>query len=295
MKINNVILAVISVTVCVLMVGGALLPMFSSVTVTDRTFDNSKDALFEMENIEDISSYTFRWDPGNNYCTINDTKLVFPTDVVSYSVVCVTDDLILRYHRTANVIQVVGEVFPTGQYISIVIENNILTLSNGAGTEIVKENPTGYVMVPDGGHFVMKSPTQEAYIFDDTPILGMGLTTIEGAWDVGFSIKGTIDNIAVTQFSGVTTYTVSNIVTDYTVVDGYNNLNKIKAVTFDVANATTEFTGSVDYNYFVVPISVTADLTEPMAEPLRAMFSIIPIMAVAGLVVTGVYVFISRK
>lgn len=296
MDVKNLVMAVVGMVLAAVMIGGALLPSVASATETERTFSNSEESLFYMEKIENLTNYSFSWVHGSKTIVVNDETMTLPTNPNSYTLVCVTDDMAIRFVDNATAMQVIGETLATSGStgIYVTVENGNLTLNNGVAT-ITKDNANGFVIMPTPASHVMKSPNQSAYILTSSELLGMGISSIEGVWNVGFSISGTINNLTVTQYSGTNAYDVKNITTSSSEVRGFVDLINIESISFDVENSTSSYSGSVLYNYFIVPTEVTAELVDKPTNTIISLFSVIPLVAVAGLVMVGIYVFISRK
>lgn len=304
MKTNNIIVGIIGIMICAIMIGGAFLPAVNSVTKTYDTFDNTKNALYEMNAVDNDSNYTFIW-----YADTPDIALVNGESVklASGTILCSIGETSVRFvDGSSKKIQIFGTTdnyavasTDAGATLTISITGGEYTYSSSgiaADFSVTEPIADGYVIVPKGaGSFVMKAPTQGAYVNQDSEIVGMGVTIIGSSWNVGFSGVGTINGIEITQYSGGTNYTIGPVTINYDAVNNYEDLYTITDYQFDVTNPTDSSVTHITYSYFIVPAKVTADLSNPVDEPIRAMLGVLPIVAIAGLVMAGIYVFISRK
>lgn len=305
MKINNIIVGIIGIVICAIMIGGAFLPAVNSVTKTYGTFDNTKDALYEMSAVGNNSNYTFIWNADTPDIALVNGESV---KLTSGTILCSVGGTSVRYIDTPNKrIQIFGSTnnhgvaeTDVGAVLTIQISNGEYVYSSsglpGGDFSVTEPIADGYIIVPKGtGSFVMKAPTQGAYVNSDSKIVGMGITIIGSAWNVGFRGVGTINGIEITQYSGATNYTIGPVTINYDAVNNYEDLYTVIDYQFDITDSSDETVTHLTYNYFIVPAKVTADLTEPVDAPIRAMMGVLPIVAIAGLVMVGIYVFISRK
>lgn len=308
MDVKNLVLAVVGMVLAAVMIGGALLPSIAGALENEKTFSNREDALYDMAHIDENTDYTLIWNASApTIVTVNGET----ADLRSGTIICSMNNWTIRFGSSDNgyYIQPVSTTFDgsinSGLYPTAEVR---LSVSNGEvsyqilntdfSETIRTETVTnGYGIVADGkGDFVMKAPDQNAYVLDSSTIAGIGVTTVDGAWYVGFSATGTVLDLDIMQYSGGVNYTISDEVITSSVVDGYDSLNTILKYEFDVTNPDSLSETHITYNYFIVPAEVTAYITgSGLTAPISALFNAIPLIAIAGLVMTGVYVFISRK
>lgn len=293
---NKITGLIMTVVVSIIAVGSILMPIVDDAAADTKTFDNGKESLYYMEKISDLDDYTFRWEQGAKYVTINGKVVNLPATPNSYSIICVVDSFVLRYVDTASVMQLVGIglTLEGADGFTLTVNDGNLTISNGVDST-TKESPDGYIMSTKGAPYVMKAPEQSAYINKDTPLVGMGVTNLEGVWNIGFSITGTVDNLAVAQYSG-NNYTISNIVSDYAPVDGFVDLYSIDKISFNIYNATTEYSDVVVYNYFIVPAKITVAYSEPRAlNEYSGLVYTIPVIFIVSILALVAFSVIRRS
>lgn len=291
---NKITGLIIAVVVSIIAVGSVLMPIINDAAADTKTFDNVKGSLYYMEKISDLDDYNLKWNKGADYLIINGEQVDLPDTPNSYSMICVADEFILRYIYSLTLMQLVGTSFNTDSDngFEINVANGNLTFTNGVDTKVV-ESPNGFI-ISNKGDYVMKSPTQKAYIKSSSEILGMGITNLEGTWNIGFSITGTVGNLAVYQYSG-NNYTISNIVPDYAPVDRFVDLYSIDKISFDIYNATTEYSDVVVYDYFIVPAKVTVAYSEPTAlNEYSGLVYSIPVITIVSILAMAVFSFSRR-
>lgn len=303
---NKLIQYVVMAAVGVLIFSALLVPIINDATTTEKTFNNSEGALFQVEKFDTDSSYSFEWiytDP--THATINNETVTLS----NATVICATDSFLIRYGQdTSNgyYLQSVGGGL--GAYAS---ETNKTTLTinvNGGSLTSVVSNegstPTsktiaineGYGIVAKG-NYVMKAPTQGAYMLNDSPIVAMGLTALDGVWSNMFQITGTVEGVEVEQISPApATYSISDVEINSVAVAGYEDLSELNSITF-VATQIADTTKVHDctYNYFIVPAEVTADITVTPDDATRAIMGVIPLIVIVGLIAGIVGVIAVRR
>lgn len=297
---NKTIGVIVALMVGVIMVGGVLLPVIDDAASDTKVFDNTKDALFEMVQLDENSNYTLIWRSANpDIVNVNGVD----TAVGSGSIICSLGEFTIRYMDTSSDKRI--QTFGTAQNHSITDATIggvfTLTVSNGScnytitGDEIDTITNTvsitdGYAICPKGaGSFVMKSPDQGAYVFGDSKIVGMGITAIGSAWNVGFSGVGTVNGITVTQYSGGISYTIGDVTIVSDTVNGYNDLHTITSYQFDVTNPSDDTVTHVTYSYFIVPAYVEATKsTAPALGDHAGLVYTIPIVVIVALLAVAV-------
>lgn len=280
-----------------LMVSGVILvafvPIFTEVTATEKTFDNGADALGYVSTITSESDYTFAWTPGDDSISINgETVDLFANGTV----VCKSGSTMVRYTNgyfqcwNPNLITIGGP----DQAFNLSITNGVMTISGEDITTITADMTGGFILASEGD-YVMKSPTQKAYVLKDSSITAMGVTTMTGNVNTAITITGTpmgveVDKIYPTNVD----FTFTDVNISKTEVSGFNDLYQIEKITFTATDENSNTTNCT-YNYFIVPSKVTAEHSVHGDDAFNAIINLIPLLAGVGLLMFGVYYFISRK
>ena len=200
---KKLIPVIIAVSIGVIMVGSVLVPVLNDMAADSSTFDNRKDSLYEMIHVDNNTEYMMEWRAANPTEVIVNGAVA---DVASGTIICSIDNWIIRFglNSLGYYIQPSGGglafLVNSGQNPDAIVR---MSISNGqftytsiiSGSETTKtaEVSDGYAIVADGsGDFVMKSPNQNAYVKSGSKFVGMGVTTIDGAWNVGFCTVGSI-------------------------------------------------------------------------------------------------------
>ena len=296
--------ALIVGVVVALVLAGAVLPVFAETTSAEDTFKN--DGYFYVDKFSETTTLVFE----NSTLKINgeDVALPAPSTTTPYGnsiSVAFTDNGVVRYSPNANILLVRGAfgnhncsalslTFSEGAF------TGTYTSSSNSTTGTLSGTYTELTIIQDTGDSIM-CYTTGSYINGDSVIDGCGFTTLTNNQDyVVIHINGTYDDgvdIGVYgQNDGVTAdYTVSNIDFDVAPVNGYNDLYKLSKITFTVTNEGGTVSDDVTYNIYTVPSEVTAEKTVHPDGALSAMLNLLPLLAVAGLVVGAVVWFIWRK
>ena len=296
---NRIIGLVLALVVGGLLVGGLLIPSIEAMTATEKTYDNTTDALWQVDKLNADSSYEFIWDHTDpTHATVNGETV----NLSNGTVICASDSFLIRYGSGTNGKYL--QTVPSGAFAVSVSETGTnegdvtITAENGTFTAIVEKSETttatttfteAYGIVAKG-NYVMKAPTQSAYMLDESPIFAMGVTTIGGIWYNMFQIVGNIkDGVTITQENpDPATYTISNEEIHYTPVSSGVGLNTLSSITFTATQiADSSIVADCTYNYFIVPATVTAELSQHMDATQIAMFGVISILGIVALVVVA--------
>lgn len=306
METKNMIGKVVGITVALICVAVILMPVLSDATTTEKTFDNTADALWQVDKLDSDSEYVFEWtyeDPTN--ATVNGKTVA----LTNGTLVCAADTFLLRYglDSTGYYLQSVpGSTFNVIVYSAGTNQGN-LTVEASAGTFTATIETTstttstttfteGYGIVADG-EYVMKSPTQEAYVLGDSEIFAMGLTAINSVWYNLFQIEGTVDDgVTVNNIYPEGAYTASDISVNATENEDYLDLYELSSITFLATNAEdSSITKDCTYNYFIVPAEVTAELSQHLSAGEIAIIGAIPVMIIVVIVLMSVGLIVSRR
>lgn len=292
----------ISVVVGVVLVVTMLIPIVSDATATEKTFTN--EGAFYIE-VDPTDTYTVEYDhstePGVVYVNGEKLNVTFTT---GYTILAI-DNAILRTQTGSggDSLQYKGN----GQYL-VGITMVDLEVSNGeitgtyvgsGGTEQSWPETTYtecHIASPTPQDYVMTAYNSTSKMLGDSPIFAFGQTLLQDSapYLLLFKIEGTIaDGVTVSalnQTTGepVTTVTISDIVINYTEVDGYVGLYDLTSITFSVDS--NGYNTDVTYSAYIVPSKVTAELSQHMSDTEIALMSIIPLLVVIGLIIGVVYV-----
>lgn len=105
-------------------------------------------------------------------------------------------------------------------------------------------------------------------------------------------ISGNINDGVTVDILGVSNEVISNLEVNKTAVAGYIDLYVISSITFDYTISGT--TSSATYNFFIVPYSVTAEMSHHLDASEIALLAVIPIMVIAALLIFAVRTFTGR-
>lgn len=294
----------VSVLVCGVLIAG-MLPIFGDVSASEDTFENK--GLTKMMLIDESTDVTVFWDhtdPAN--ITVGDKKVPVPqSSRYPISIIC-SDEWGLRYLVQSE--QTLLTLFDTsastlfnastgeeGNDMTVTISNGVATFDNGTTTKD-ESFTTGYC-ISDVGDYVMKSSSDSSYLNGDSIIFGTGRTSGLSALTsptVSLNVSGTIDDgvVATSLFPG--TYTTSDVVINYSDVDGYEDLYSFASVQFAV-NDASDHTANATYNQVIVPAEVTAERSVHMSDVMSTIIQLVPLLAVVGLVLATIgYVLYKR-
>lgn len=283
MDVKNLVMAVIGMVLAAVMVGGALLPAVASINDNSVTAYNNEQGQYSSIIGEDMTI-----EVTNSYdLSVND----IPVELINAEIPAIVTDSFMVKIDTLN----------SGNYIAYysdttgsVRKNNFESL-----TITISDNNANIVVGTDEA---VSIPISWGYIASTTG-------DYRAIW-VPFDVK--INNIS--QFCGanwiMTTQKFASYHGDKVLYDGneitanYNltPYNQAK----DVYSLKQGVTGN-DYSFKIdnngTPYTVTPFLCIVPASvegttdgyQFASLFNVIPLIAVAGLVLAGIYVFISRK
>lgn len=303
MDVKKLVMGMVGIMICAVMIGGSFLSIVSSVTAESDTFKNV--GYFDLDKIENEGEVIVEWTPTAPYEVKTNGEVVSLDDVPNFSVnIVLGDNWFVRYWnnqgQTTVTVQTFGLKAPISVNTTTNVESMTITLSNNvativAGSESLTYDYTSAYYPVNNGSYTMKDQNKPVYLLGATELDIIGTSVIGGSGGRLCTIDGSISNGFTSDVFYPTTggYTASNTVGAYSEVDNYVNLYKLDKITFTASKDGTDET--VTYSYFVVPSEVTADRTEPMDRTSATLFNVLPIVAVAGLVMAGIYVFISRK
>ena len=295
MKANILTLA-ITLTVGIILAGSLLAPVISDTTATHETLTN-EGGLYTLDKINANEDFTLEWE----YTTPTQIKVNSESIQLSQGnyplTVFFNESLMVRVTWNDGIS--VFETLPTtGAFVLIssgisssnnmIITNSdgTLTLTNGS-TTVTRTNSDGMI-ASNGGAYLMKSGAEQVYLTGDSEYYASGYTyrALSGVQNTSFVgiFKGTIDG-GLTPISFVpNTYEISDVVQTYTQETGtYQDLYKFTGFSFTLSDGTN--TGNVSYNQIIVPVEVSAELSNHLDDGQIAMMNTIPILIIVSLIV----------
>lgn len=290
MDVKNLVMAVIGMVIAAVMVGGSLLPIVADVTADSDTYVN--DGYFTLDKFTSEDTLNVSW----NYSTpdlfiVNGEEVEFLGDM-DFSVILskefavrqIAGGIRLTYYGSGTAF----EANATNPNFTLTYTGGSCVASNGADTKTTET--TELYCIANDGEFVMKKTTDGAYLNSDSEFFVNGLTFF-GTMGLQTVMYGNwMDPTVTYSREGIV---ASDITVNYTENETHTDLYVLDSFTF---NATlNDVNKDVIYSYFVVPYEVTADRESPVTGPVDALFNVIPLITIAGLLMAGIYAFISRK
>lgn len=292
---NKLIPIVMTLVVGIILAGSVLMPVLKDATTVHETFDNAPYAYYQMKELEVDDT----WTRTDSTWKFNDETLTTASD--NKVSVLATDNTAFRQN---------AYVIGTTQYST----NFVIAEVTAEGIVMFNEDKpisytSGYGATPNGD-YILKTYTDKAYVHGDTNLWVTGITGLPGAAntrDMVIHIEGTInDGVTVTGSpikNGTTdNFASSDVVINYTAVDGFEDLYLIESVTF---NFTVDFlngddpsetkSGSATYSTFVLPKEITAERTVHLTNGQIALMGAIPVLVIVALLVVAVGVVARRN
>ena len=304
---NELIPLAITLVVGIILAGSVLMPVLNDATKTEVTFEN--EGYFHMTKYsasdEDL---TLIWD-SETPAIININGDDFDLSDVGIPVTVLassnggarfeyTSNNYCQFCNSAGVLT--ADVNNNVGSMSITCSGGTMTATYTPGPGASLENPVTrtstyeeYYCISENGDYVMKKSTSAAYVLDDSPIFALGVTKI-GSPAITLALEGNLtDGIAISQVTSTPTITYTTPVCDYVDDSKYIGLNELSKITFDADNSGT--TVSVTYSYFIVPATVTAELTDHLTPEQIALMGAIPVLVIVALLVVAVGVVARRN
>lgn len=298
--------ALIVGVVVALVLAGAVLPVFAETTSATDTFKNEGWAYMDKFDPETAEITAF-WDHTKPHqITVNGNDIELPIGGGNNNEFSMTvigaPEFLLRYRSTNANVGGISYYNATGGYhagtndssdMTVTVSGGSITIDNGVNTPIT-ETFTDYVfsVIADKGAYVMKKPTENAYLNGDSEIYGIGRTQI-GTGFYSLVMLGTVDNGVSVDIIQANPPTVSNATIVKTDTANYEDLYSFEKITLTATTSDVDY--PVTYNQVIVPYEVTAEKTVHPDGPLAVMLNVLPLLAIAGLVTGAVVWFVNRK
>ena len=303
MDVKAIPALIVGVMVAVVMVG-AVLPVFAETTDPDTTFINAGYYDMVYTKTDSIMLYWTYTDP--THITINDNVMDMPQTVNGQprTILC-GDNWVIRcvvlsggtygldYYTDGDTL---GASVPGTSTWNLTANNGELSITNQ--NNVTKTNTYTYMYcISEDGPLVMKNATTPAYIKGDSVVYAMGTTNnVWSGTNVYLKITGNIDDgitASVFGYTGDDAVTVTNTSVNYSEVNGYDDLYTISDITVTVSNGDT--TKQITYSYYIVPDQVTAEKSVHPDAVLSTLINLLPLIAVAGLLLGGIAWVMFRK
>ncbi len=289
METKGIITVAVTVTVAVIVLAGIMIPVLDDATTVNEKFTN--EGLYYMTNPTESTTVKYL---GNSEWEVNGEPLV-------YTNVGATNILIFDGTFVRNNGQVRGAVYQTWSAAELTIANGTVTgtaTASGTPTSINWTYTDSYVATNDSSAaYIMKSNTSQSYINEDSPVIGMGLTSVKDADGVNQSVPFyvTVEGLQATV-STVAAYesqvSISEVKVNYTDVDGFEDLYLFSSVTFKATWGTN--TTNVTYNTVIVPHEVTAEKSVHLTDSMNGLLAVIPILILVAILI-GVAAVVLRN
>lgn len=294
METKKIVMGVISVAVAIIVLM-SMIPIFTDAGASEDTFKNEGNGQYAFISGED--TYTLEWKysdptnvivngvtvagvPGNESIAMGDFTVRIQPSATGYA------QLILANNESGITANASDQKDFTFSY-----SDGTVTVTNGTTTKSF-ESDGFYAIVSDEGTHTMKSTTSTAYIKETDELLVMGITNVGTQWNTGYMVEGTVTDYEVSQWTGTNSYTPTNITDDSTKINGYKDLYSIKQFQWTIDNSGTSQT--VTYNYFLVPIEVTAERSVHASPVESTLIGLIPLLMMVGIMLTAVGLFIAK-
>lgn len=282
---NRITGLVLALVIGAILVGGLLIPSIEAMTATEQTFEN--EGIWRMTEIKN----GMEWDYSDGTWELNNEVQVTNTGSNAYNNInaIAGEDWMARASGYLR-----GPTFTQSNYTGpiVVAANDQITITYG-NNQTATVDLAGYG-IDIAGEAILSDYDKAVYVKGDSTIYATGQSPIGAARGI-IHFEGTIDDGitgTISKISGdnYTDMTLTDIVVDYEVVDGYKDLyklNKITATASCVDSDSVTQTGTVTYSSYVVPYKVTAELTNHMTPTEIAMFGVISILGIVVLIVVA--------
>lgn len=309
MEKMNVLTLIITLVVGVILTGALLGPVIDDATATEKTFDNAANSIAYFDKVGETDEITFEWDHLNpTVATINGEEVALPDPTNFYYGVSLitTEGMSIRYYKegTDNYhVQSIGGGQTAGYYGNASVNSGYdLTLNISAASIANPDNTRSYsttgntYIVSTSGEYVMKSSDTPAYLLGDSNTIATGLTIVSSVWVVMGWDSNTGAEIEPAVYYPANEYTISNVNVDASDVDGYIGVTKLNKVTYTVTkNDDPTVTANITYSYFIVPASVTGELSQHLTPGQISLMGAIPVMVIVALLMVAVGAIAYRR
>lgn len=291
MDVKNLVMAVVGLVLAAVMIGGSLLPAVSSaIDVESEKINNSTNfyrSAVGSDNIEIIGDNTGTLTiSGESYVMAGTLTQIFITsdfDIYMNQ----AGRIVVSYYDGTNGAELDNVQSFNATINDMVVNATFIDSESVTHTIANLKVEWAFIYTNDinaGWAFVTAGTSTTINVNDLSQVYISGYNTNAGKF---FSVNGA--NISLNgAIGGTITYNEVK-------VDGYTNYERftISSTNPIISIPTDGDPITIRPYYLIVPseISVISDVNAPAV----AMFSVLPLVAIAGLVMAGVYIFISRK
>lgn len=295
----------VGIAVSMIVLGSVLAPVINDVVAESDTFIN--EGYYTLDYNVDK---TIEWNQSAPYDLVVNGSVYDLKQLAGYGKnfsVIATTDLFVRatitdtYVRFASYSGQKGfwetNSTNTGDFARWTIDDGVISVtysSNSTAGEVeYAQNEKIYSLNATGnGTHVMKKSSDSAYINSDSSVVILaGITRVGESADVGIFADGTYDDLNFTVFNAPTVNPViSNVSPTFENAQNHKNLILLEKYNFNIT-ITGDIVKEATYDYFVVPVEVSALRTDPIDRGAAGIFvAIIPLMIVALLMMAVTFI-----
>lgn len=294
---NKLIPLVITLVVGIILAGSVLMPVLNDATETERTFLNK--GYYEMTYTE-ADDVSLTWDSADPHkVTVNDAVIDLPATADlpgPINIIC-GDDWFIRYTGAGlQFYPSTGSSVNAGNGVDMTVtaSEGTVTITTNADPAVTKTAYYTFLyVVSENGAYVMKNTNDVAYVHEDSEIYGIGRSTVTGGY-VKIKITGSISNGFTATEVGSSAFTIGDITVNYTTDSAYIDLYKLSSLQFTVTDSDNN-ANDLTYSYFIVPASVTSELSNHLTPGQIALIGAIPVLVIVALLVVAVGVVARRN
>lgn len=285
---NNLVGAIVGVTMSILILALILMPAITDTVKTTETLDNSNFARYDMKELETGDVWTL-----SGYDWSYDSEFLTNKTNDGYSLV-LADTLVLNEDGSSR-----GS-YNSNSVSSFTIASDTALNVNSASVTYSK----GYGAV-QSGDLILKDHGSEAFILKDTELWSSGSVYLssDSSSLVFFTLSGNIeDGFTVTAVKGqnstVTDITTEVVSVNAVAVDGYKDTYAITSVDVEISGtwADTSVSKERTVSDFIMPKTVTAELSNHLGTAEVSLMNSIPILLIMGILIGAVgAIFIRRR
>lgn len=306
METKKIVMGVISIAVAIIVLM-SMIPIFTDAGASEDTFTN--EGYYRMAEYDDTASFTAKWDhTAPTKFTVDGVTYDLPTtqQSIDLNLMC-AESFFLRYNVLTGYVyvQAYGDTF-AGSYIArtdqnqdmdITVSSGSVTFNTGGGTTPKTVTYTTMYVINNDGDFVLKKPTESAYVLGDSTIIAIG----HSAYNIDTYLIGNIDDGFTRDYRSpsnpsaeVTNFTFSDVTVDDSEVSGYIDLYSLLKLTWTATNTDTSTTYDTIYSQFLVPYEVTAERSIHASPVESTLIGLIPLLMMVGIMLTAVGLFIAK-
>lgn len=304
MSSEKLVAGIVTVAIAIILVAGCLIPVISESTEKEDKFTNT--GMYTLDKLSVDSTYSLFWDHTKPAEVVIGTKTIDMSSLGYGTFMMIgCENFALRYFSInggASGIQIYGDnqnfsaATSNNKDMTISISSGTMTANNGTEKTYDLGSHTYAYNAAGTGTYVLKNSATDVYAVDDSEMIIIQLTQVQGADSCGVFGIGTVeDGFTWSDFYGTATYPLTfgtETITSES-VDGYIELSKVSSVSVSLTqNGTTK---NPTYASFIVPTEIISERSEHLSDSLSSLLWTIPLMLVVGILVTAITIFISRR